>query len=85
MGETVKGYNFTNWWGVLAPQGAPAEAIKRLNDELIVIAAMPEVKDRLRDLGLAAQSNSPQQFGEWIASETEKITRIVKDANIKLE
>ncbi len=85
IGETVKGYSFTNWWGVLAPLGTPPDAIKRLNDELVVIAAMPEVKDKLRDLGLAAQGNSPQQFGEWIAAEAEKIARIVKDANIKLE
>ena len=70
---------------MLAPLGTPPDAIKRLNDELVVIAAMPDVKDKLRDLGLAAQSNSPQQFGEWIAAEAEKIARIVKDANIKLE
>jgi tripartite-type tricarboxylate transporter receptor subunit TctC len=85
IGETVNGFSFTNWWGILAPAGAPAEAIKRVNEELTAIAAMPDVRDRLRDLGLAAQSGTPQQFGELVRNETEKVARIVKNAGIKLE
>jgi len=85
MGETVSGYSFTNWWGFLAPAGAPADAIKRINEELTAIAAMPDVRDRLRDLGLAAQSSTPAQFADLIRTETDKVTKIVKDANIKFE
>ena len=55
IGETVKGYEFTNWWGILAPAGTPAAAVNRLNQELTAIAAMPDVRERLSDLGLAAQ------------------------------
>ena len=39
----------------------------------------------LRDLGLAAQSSTPQQFGDLIRTETEKVGSIVKDAGIKFE
>ena len=85
IGETVNGFSFTNWWGILAPAGAPAEAIKRVNEELTAIAAMPDVRDRLRDLGLAAQSGTPLQFGDLVRNETEKVARIVKNAGIKLE
>ena len=85
IGETVAGYSFTNWWGFLAPTGTPADAVKRINEELTAIAALPEVRERLRDLGLAAQSSTPQQFGELIRTEAEKVSRIVKDAGIKLE
>jgi tripartite-type tricarboxylate transporter receptor subunit TctC len=85
IGETVKGYSFTNWWGILAPAGAPADAIKRVNEELMAIAAMPEVRDKLRDLGLAAQGSTPQQLGDLVRTETEKVAKIVKDAGIKFE
>ena len=85
IGETVKGFNFTNWWGILAPAGTPAEAVNRLNEELKAIAALPEIRERLSGLGLAAQSGTPQQFAEHIGSETEKIARIVKEAGIKFE
>jgi tripartite-type tricarboxylate transporter receptor subunit TctC len=85
IGETVKGFSFTNWWGILAPAGTPAELVKRVNEELTAIAALPDVRDRLRDLGLAAQSSTPQQFADQIRTETEKVGRIVRDANIKFE
>ena len=85
IGETVNGYSFTNWWGILAPAGAPADAIKRVNEELVAIAAMPDVRDRLRDLGLAAQASTPQQLGDLVRTETDKVAKIVKDAGIKFE
>jgi tripartite-type tricarboxylate transporter receptor subunit TctC len=85
MGETVKGFNFTNWWGILAPAGAPAAAVNRLNQELTAIAALPDVRERLSELGLAAQSSTPQQFADLIRTETDKVAKIVKDAGIKFE
>ncbi len=65
--------------------GAPAEAVKRLNEELTAIASMADVRDRLKDLGVAAQNSTPAQFADLIRSETEKVARIVKDARIKFE
>jgi tripartite-type tricarboxylate transporter receptor subunit TctC len=85
IGETVKGFNFTNWWGILLPAGAPADIVRRLNEELTAIAALPETRERLSELGLTAQSSTPQQFSDLVRSETEKVARIVKDAGIKLE
>ena len=66
IGETVNGFSFTNWWGILAPAGTPPRRSARLNDELTAIAAMPDVRERLSDLGLAAQSSTPQQFADQI-------------------
>jgi tripartite-type tricarboxylate transporter receptor subunit TctC len=85
IGETVKGFEFTNWWGILAPAGTPATAVNRLSQELTAIAAMPDVRERLSDLGLSARTSTPQQFAELIRSETDKVNRIVKDAAIKFE
>ena len=85
IGETVAGYEFTNWWGFLAPAGTPPEAIKRINDELTAIAALPEIRERLTGLGLAARSSTPQQFADHLKSETDKVEKIVKTANIKFE
>jgi tripartite-type tricarboxylate transporter receptor subunit TctC len=84
IGETVKGFEFTNWWGLLAPAGTPAGAVRRLNEELTAIAALPDVKERLTSLGLAARSSTPQQFGDFLRAETDKIGGVVKSAGIKL-
>jgi tripartite-type tricarboxylate transporter receptor subunit TctC len=85
IGESVKGYEFTNWWGFLAPAGTPPAVVARLAEEIAAIAAMPDVKERLTGLGLNAQSSTPQQFTDHIRAETAKVTRIVKDAGVKLE
>jgi tripartite-type tricarboxylate transporter receptor subunit TctC len=85
IGESVKGFEFTNWWGLLAPAGVPAEAVRRVNEELVAIAGSTEVRERLAGLGLAARSTSPQQFADHIRSETEKIGRIVREAGIKFD
>ena len=85
IGETVKGYEFTNWWGILAPVGTPPEAVSKLNEELTAIAALPEIRERLTNLGLAAQSSTPRQFADHLKSETDKIDKIVRTSNIKFE
>jgi tripartite-type tricarboxylate transporter receptor subunit TctC len=85
IGETIKGFEFTNWWGFLAPAGTPAEAINHLNEEFKQIAALPEIRERLSGLGLAARDSTPRQFAEHLQTETEKIGRIVKSANIKFD
>lgn len=85
IGETVKGYSFTNWWGILAPAGTSADIVKRLGDELAAIAALPDVRQRLSDLGLNAQGGTPQQLAEHIRTEIDKIDRVVKEAKIKFQ
>jgi len=85
IGETIADFSFTNWWGLLAPVGTSADVVKRLNAELNTIAVMPDVRDKLRDLGLAAQGDSPLQFADRLRTEAERVARIVKDAGIKLE
>jgi tripartite-type tricarboxylate transporter receptor subunit TctC len=82
IGETVKGFEFTNWWGMLAPTGTPAEALSRLNQEFTAIAAMTDVQERLLGLGLAARSSTPAEFGAFLRSETDKIHSVVKSAGI---
>ena len=85
INETIKDFNFTNWWGMLAPAGTPVAVVKRLNEEFTAIAAMPDVKEKLTSLGLTAQSGTPVQFSDHLKSETDKIFKIVKSANIKFE
>jgi len=85
IGESVKGFEFTNWWGFLAPVGTPAEAVNRLSVEIGQIAAAPDVRERLSGLGLAARASTPAQFVQHLKSETEKVDRIVRDAGIKFE
>jgi tripartite-type tricarboxylate transporter receptor subunit TctC len=81
----VPGYEATNWWGIVAPAGTPRPVIERLHKELSVILASTETKKRFETEGGEAAQMSPEEFGRFIAAETEKWAKVVKEAGIKPE
>ena len=81
----VPGYEASNWWGIVAPAGTPRPVIERLHRELSVILASAETKKRFETEGGEAAQMSPEEFGRFIASETVKWAKVVKEAGIKPE
>jgi tripartite-type tricarboxylate transporter receptor subunit TctC len=81
----VPGYEATNWWGIVAPAGTPRTVIERLHKELSVILASAETKKRFESEGGEAAQTSPEEFGRFIAAETDKWARVVKEAGIRPE
>jgi tripartite-type tricarboxylate transporter receptor subunit TctC len=71
--------------GVVAPAGTPKEIIDRWHDEIARVVALPDVKQRLEDLGFDPVADSPAHFGERIKTEIAKWAKVVHDANIKAE
>jgi tripartite-type tricarboxylate transporter receptor subunit TctC len=84
MGEFVPGYEASGWMGVGAPRGTPAEIIAKLNKEIDAIITDPNLKERLVGLGAPPMSMTPAEFGKLIADETDKWTKVIKFANIKV-
>lgn len=74
-----------NWWGIVAPAGTPADAVKRVGDALAAVVQSAEMRTRFDREGAEALRLSPQQFAEHIAAETAKWTRVVRDAGIKAQ
>ncbi len=81
----VPGYEVTNWWGIVVPAGTPRSIIDRLHKDLTAVVASPETKKRFESEGAEALSMSPDEFGRFIAAETVKWARVVKDAGIRAE
>ena len=81
----VPGYEVTNWWGIVVPAGTPRSVIDRLNKDLTAIVASPETKKRFETEGAEPLSMSPEEVGRFIAAETAKWARVVKDAGIRAE
>ena len=75
----------TNWWGLVAPVGTPGPALKRLETEMDAILEAPETQRRFQAEGSEVLRMTPQEFGQHVAAETEKWTRVVKQAGIKAE
>jgi tripartite-type tricarboxylate transporter receptor subunit TctC len=71
--------------GVVVPAGTPQDIIDRWHDEIVRIVALPEVKQRLEDLGFDPVADTPAHFGERIKTEIAKWAKVVHDANIKAD
>jgi tripartite-type tricarboxylate transporter receptor subunit TctC len=85
VGETVKGYEASAWFGMGAPKNTPSEIVARLNGEINAILEEPAIKARIAELGGVSIAGSPADFGNIIAAETEKWQKVVKFANIRIE
>jgi len=79
---TVVGYG---WYGMLAPAGAPASIVERLNAEINAAVADVEVRRKAEAVGLQLRGGTAAEFSAFIASETRKWAQIIKAANITAE
>jgi tripartite-type tricarboxylate transporter receptor subunit TctC len=85
VSESVGSYEASSWYGICAPRNTPAEIIDRLNKEINAGLADAKIKARLADLGTEALPGSPADFGNLLASETEKWAKVIKFADIRRE
>jgi tripartite-type tricarboxylate transporter receptor subunit TctC len=81
----VPGYEANNWWGLLAPAGTPPAILLRLRQETVAILESPETRRRFEVEGAETGRMSAEEFGAFIAAETDKWTRVVKQAGIKAQ
>jgi tripartite-type tricarboxylate transporter receptor subunit TctC len=85
VADSVPGYEASQWYGVGAPKGTPAEIVNKLNKEINAAFAEPRMKARFADIGGEALAGSPSEFAMFIAEETEKWAKVVKFAGMKPE
>jgi tripartite-type tricarboxylate transporter receptor subunit TctC len=85
VGEFVPGYEASQWYGLGVAKNTPTEIVDRLNKEINVALADPNMKARLADLGGTTLAGSPAEFGKLIVEETDKWGEVIRAANIKPE
>lgn len=85
VGETVPGFNFSAWFGLVAPKGTPSDVIERLSSVATKILADEEVKQRMATLGSDVAAEGPAAFAKLIASENEKWRSLIKANAIKID
>lgn len=82
----LKGVGSINWVGLFAPAGAPPAIINRLHATIVDILGQPELKETYaKRLVPLAVSASPAEFNAFVASETKRWVKIVRDNNVRLE
>jgi tripartite-type tricarboxylate transporter receptor subunit TctC len=83
IAETVRGYEYSGWQGVLVPTGASPEVIGTLHAGIIKGTSTPEFKDYLYKEGSEYVGSTPDEFAAFIRSEVKKNADLVKSAGIK--
>ena len=83
VGETVPGFAFEGFLGVVGPAGMSSDLVARLNALANKTLQDPDVKKRLVDLGLGIAGGTPDQLGAHMREQTALMIRIAKDAGIK--
>jgi tripartite-type tricarboxylate transporter receptor subunit TctC len=81
----LPGYEVINWYGVLAPAGAPQGIVSKLNAEITRIMNLAEVKERLAAQGAETMTSTPQEFASFIRSETAKWAKVVKFSGARID
>ena len=85
VAEFAPGYEASGWYGIGAPSGTPGEIVGKLNTATNAGLGEAQMKTRFADLGLAAVTGSPADFGHFIAAETDRWGEVIREANVKLE
>ena len=85
IADFLPGYEAQGWIGLGAPKGTPAPIIAALNKALNAGLAQPAIRQRLTELGVIVQGGTPAEFARFIASETAKWGKVIRDAGIKAD
>ena len=81
----VPGYDFTNWFGILAPGTTPRSTITTLRNEIVKHLSSADLRSRLAAEGADVVGSTPEEFAKVIGTDLDKYQKIVKAANVKLE
>ena len=85
LGNFLPGFDSSQWYGLAAPKGTPADVIAKLNKEINAGLADPKMKTRITELGGVPMPMTPDEYNKLIAAETAKWAKVTKFAGIKIK
>ena len=85
IGETVKGFGTTPWYGMFAPAGTPRAIIQQLNAEIAKALESKDAVERLAGVGCEPFKSSPEQFATLVREDLPRWAKIVKDAGATVD
>ncbi|GAB3761738.1 tripartite tricarboxylate transporter substrate binding protein [Ramlibacter monticola] len=85
IAESLKGFDMTVWFGILAPKGTPTQIVTRLNAEMLKVLNDPAFQAQLAKMGVTPMPSSPEEFARYITAETTRWARVVKDSGARID
>ncbi len=81
--QGVKGYELTNWFGLVVPAATPKDLVARIHGDFTRVLQEKEIRDKIAGMGADVVANTPEQFAAFWRNESDKWARVIKEANIK--
>ena len=81
----LPGFDLETWWGLFAPAHLPPSILKRLNQELNAVLALPEMRDLLAREGVTPKPTTPEQFAVLVRSDLARWTKLINERRIEVE
>ncbi len=81
----LKGYESSQWYGVLAPAGTPDDILNSLNAQVVKIVQTPDMQQRLHEDGIVPAGSSRQQFAAYIKTELVKWADVIKRSGARID
>jgi tripartite-type tricarboxylate transporter receptor subunit TctC len=85
VGETVQGYEVTNWFGILVPKGVPKDIISRLNADLNVTLQGATLRELLHAQGAEPAGGTADAFAALIKRDLAKWAKVVKESGARVD
>ena len=85
IGETIKGFGSTPWYGLFAPAGTPKPILAQLHAAVIKALDAPDTKEKLAVLGCEPFKSSPEQFAAMVKDDLPKWAKIVRDSGATVD
>jgi tripartite-type tricarboxylate transporter receptor subunit TctC len=73
------------WNGIFVPAGTPRPIIERLQQDLARILQTKEMQDDALTMGSQTGGERPEEFAAYVRSEIQRWSKVIKDANIKVD
>src|SRR5882672_9208397 len=83
--ETLPGFEVNNWVGTFGPAGMPSAITAKLNSEILAVMRTPEVQQRLLTEGARFTALTPSQFSAFVAAETAKWGKLIREIGIRAD
>jgi tripartite-type tricarboxylate transporter receptor subunit TctC len=81
----LPGWEVNTWYGLLTPAGTPREIVERLNVEMVKALNAVDAREALAKVGAESLPSTAAEFSEFLASETARFGKLVREAHIKVE
>ena len=85
VGETVRGYEASAFFGMAVPKGTPPEIVHKLNREINAALADAAMQAKLAELGGVLIPGNPAEFGQVVSEETAKWAKVINSGGVSLE